>query len=223
MSTYGIAKLVMEDGPATTGYLYSETFDCYTKCGDGANAEAYFNATPEQITEVVERAFPEGHEFRRKVVVFEATIDGKKAAIWKLPKDEYLLRHAEHSTAFNPDSYVDAQPNSYMVDKFFDGLEPLSLRGHHFAQILYLDVNNPLLRRRDEDVGVIKCPRPEAALAREPYSEPTAKIADREKLRPYPTGLLKHGVPRRHGIEVCPNKPGIAEFLDALGVEEIIV
>lgn len=209
--SYAIVTYVIDD-PDNAGYPYAEGFSTCSQDGDGVNAGAYVGADSRQITDLIECTFPENHEFRRKVKVREATIGGEKAAMWQLPSDEFLMRGSRSEWG----------PNTAMSYAFFDGL--LSLKySSAYVRIVYWRSDDPGYWRRDEDVKVAALPKSKAITNRPPYTEPVADIPKDATLRPYPTCLLKQGIPERVGVKVCPDVPGMLDFIDALGVKEIVV
>lgn len=206
-----------EDDPELSRYTYAERFTCGGMEGEGVNAEAYEGVAAHRINQLIEDTFPADHPFRQKVRVRDVTLGlGWYGSMWELPEGEYYMREEPFSWG----------PNTEQSIKFFSGLHSLDPRGK-YARVVHLHPSNPLYSRTDEDIRVVQLPRPPELLSREPYTSCVVDVPDGAPPRLYPVRLLRQGwsdkMPKRHGFEIVPTLHPFLHFLDALGVNDIVV
>lgn len=181
--------------------------------GDGVNAGAYSGVTAEQISNIIADKFPEDHEFRKAVKVQDVKLAGESYAMWSLPKDQYIMLPQK------------ADQDPWCM--FKNGLKELGVRRMYTRAI---HVGRQRAAEYQSGIShtnsIVSVPsHPDVLKSRKRYSAPVTEISDGEPVRLYPTGLLRgNKIPTRCGAYVSPrDEPGFPDFLDALGIEDIVV
>lgn len=183
---------------------YGEAFEV-GYAADGVNAAGIVGTTAEKLQELINSTYEVDDLFRAMAQVRDVELGGKSGAMWWLPSQTFLMRTEANQM-------------------FYQGMLGLVVGGSIVTLGVFLDHDSRIKHLRAH-TPIVYCPRrPDLKVCSQPAEEDLSVQRKKDHIL-YPAEFLRtHGSPKLIGHKVIDvEHPGMLDFVDALGVKNILV